>query len=281
MNKKNKILVYLTILIFQNVLSQSEVYVKVGGNYQFIANNNLLLNKEDELESVYDKLKIFSKGINNKFNEIEITNEVIQEGLIVKVNYIEGGDVYFSYWKFPENDSRNEIYGPLKKVYSLSVDKFSQLTRERYNKFIGWRIKPFTVPVRLRGIGKDNFEFETNLSIGSSVASGIRYNLTERNRYFEFTGGIGITKVNLKPSNSNLENETLSPAAFTIAFGGIFHYDNVNAGLFLGWDTISGEEQQKYDWIHNKTLWLGLGLNIGISDTSKNLRHKKGIQNRN
>lgn len=71
MNKKNKILVYLKILIFQNVLSQSEVYVKVGSNYQFIANNNLLLYKEDELESVYDKLKIFSKGINNKLGDLE------------------------------------------------------------------------------------------------------------------------------------------------------------------------------------------------------------------
>lgn len=71
MNKKNKILVYLKILIFQYVLSQSEVYVKVGSNYQFIANNNLLLYKEDELESFYDKLRIFSKGINNKLGDLE------------------------------------------------------------------------------------------------------------------------------------------------------------------------------------------------------------------
>lgn len=278
-----RVLLAFIFLIYQTSYGQ-DINIKIGHNYQFITNNSLLFNSEQKLESVYDNLKVFSKQDNQEnqdkhvFKEAEIKNESIEEGLIVKVNYIDDGRVYFSYWKFDEDDERNEIFSPSEKVFSLSIDKFSKITRERFNKFIGWQIKPFTIPIRLRGLGKDIFEFETNFSLGSSIASGIRYNLLEENRYVELTAGIGITKVNLKPSNSNLQNETLSPAAFTIAIGGLFHYDQANLGIFIGWDKISGEEQKKYEWQHNGALWLGLGLNIGILKSSRGLNTKEGTQ---
>ena len=259
--------------------------IKVGNNYQFITSNHLISDSSGNLKSVYESLKVFSMDEKDgekkdKEDGEKITNELIQTGLVVRVNYIDDGKVYFTYWRFPENDVRNQIYAPSKKTYRLAIDKFKKITTARYDKFVGWRIKPFTVPIRLRGFNEGSFEFETNLSIGSSVSTGLRYNLTKEDRYFEFTGGIGITKVNLKPSNSNLENETLSPAAFTIALGFLFHYDKMNAGLFLGWDKISGEEQQKYDWKHNNDLWLGIGLNIGVLNLSKNNRERTQSTNK-
>lgn len=256
--------------------AQFDIDVKIGHNYQFITGHAELKEREDKLLSFYDALTVFSKE-GNQFNKTDFSNEVIDEGLVVRALYIEDGDVLFSYWPFDKDDPRDQIYAPKTKVFSLPIEAFSKLTTERFDRFMGYSIKPFTVPIRLRGVGTTNFEFETNLSIGSSISTGYRYNPIKENRYFEFSAGLGITKVNLKPSNSNLEEETLSPAAFTIALGILGHYDRVNAGIFFGWDSLSGEEQIKYEWIHNKELWIGLGINIGLENQS-NDKQKEGKQ---
>ena len=130
-----------------------------------------------------------------------------------------------------------------------------------------------------------NFEFETNLSLGTSLTGGISYDVLRENRFLEGSLGIGISRVNLDNNNSNLgsvdnpSQTALEQTAFTVSLGIVFYYDGLNAGLFLGWDHLSGKAQKQFEWIHNQKPWLGIGVNIGIGK-SENENNSNLVKNK-
>ena len=157
--------------------------------------------------------------------------------------------------------------------FSLSNEIFEKYTSTYYNRFRGFKIGTFSVPVRLRS-SKDNFEFDANVSIGASLFARWSLNRYSEELYFDLSFGISLTKVNLNSSNSILGSENtdfaeidvLSPSAMTYSFGLTFNLaKNVNIGTYYGWDFLSSADQ-KAGWIYNKKPWIGVGFNVVIAD---------------
>lgn len=229
------------------------------------------------------------KQVNTKNDSIinSSTNSQIEKGHRIRVVKTTDDKIYFKYLKFTKpNDTLSSNEKAIKpfykfnrefddenqiKIFSMSKVDFEKYTSNLYNLFRGFKYGAYTVPIRLRS--KDNnFEFNSNLSIGANIISsfGLR---TKEHATIDFSIGIGITKVALNKENSDLGEEgldfenvdVLSPAAFTISFGAhITLAKNVNFGIYYGWDKLSSADN-KAKWIYNKKPWLGIGLNVGFS----------------
>ena len=57
------------------------------------------------------------------------------------------------------------------KIFVLPTSDFNQLTKPVYKKYKGARVGAYTIPFRLRGIGKD-FDFESSLSLSANMIFG-------------------------------------------------------------------------------------------------------------
>ena len=161
------------------------------------------------------------------------------------------------------------------KAYKMSKLDFLEITKPFYRRFRGFRFGAYTVPIRLRtattdSLGTKNFEFNSNLSLGANIIGRFSPFRKQEHLYADLSLGVGITKVDLNSSNSDLGEgiydsiEVLSPSAFTVTGGALFNLaKNVNFGLYLGWDFLSSADQ-KTKWVHNKKPWLGIGINISL-----------------
>lgn len=261
---KNSTFTLLLLISISVSNAQSKIDLEIGGNYLFIDSYSEL-KIENEKVSAYKSYKLYEPNDGKATDDT--TNSPIKADYVVRIVDIDDGQVYFKYWVFEEDDDLEKNYNS-GKIFSLSMEDFSRITTKRYNRWRDWSVKSFSVPIRLRGADND-FEFETNLSLGTSITTGWNYNIKRDDRFLDFSLGLGITKVNVNPHNSEkltVGDEVQTPTAFTIAAGVVWHFSGVNAGVFFGWDKLSGLDQSRYGWIHNKKPWLGLGINIGLGN---------------
>lgn len=150
------------------------------------------------------------------------------------------------------------------EIDSMPKEKFYSNTEQIYRRFKGYSVQAYTVPFRLRGIGSDNFDFESSLSLQGNFVVGWG-RLKSQRSFIDFSLGIGLTKVELNNLNSNVVDNR-SSGALTISFGGVFKpIEKANIGVFLGWDLL-GASDRDVDWIYNSKPWIGIGINIGIQD---------------
>ena len=285
---KTNTLLLLSLLFLTSAYGQ-KIDVQVGGNYYFKGNHQIIKDQKGNLKSIYTNYNVYKNtNVLNNTQTIDklqlereaVTDEIIKENHVVTIVAISDGQVYYSYIPFKNKrkqaqvDKLNSIY-VYNKIFSLPIEVFSSITAKRFNRFRDLKVKPFTVPIRLRG-AKDNFEFETNLSIGTSITGGISYDVKRQNRFIEGSVGLGISRVNLNEDNSNLgstiasEQGLVEQTAFTFSIGTVFYYEGINAGIFLGWDYLSGKTQKQFNWVHNQKPWLGVGINIGIGQAKNN-----------
>jgi hypothetical protein len=160
-------------------------------------------------------------------------------------------------------------------IFSLPKEDFLVLTSPLYDRFRGFHFGTYTVPIRLRStptgnLTGDQTEFDGNLFLGANGV--VRFGLSQyyEHRFVDLSIGIGISKVNLTPENSDIGSgngdfadvEALSPAALTTSFGLLFNLAaNVNGGVYLGWDRLSSADQRT-GWVYNREHWWGFGLNV-------------------
>lgn len=273
---KTKFLISIMLtFLFALVNAQEKIDIEVDGNYYF---------KNDMDKSLLNNLKISGK------DSVQLKNEQynIRKYNTVKVIKIENGDVYFKYWNFEEDSlkktfNENSSTGE-KYTFLLPISDFQNLTSKRYDFVRGIKVGSYTVPIRLRSSG-DTFEFESNLSLGTNIAVAIGPWSTKEHFYIDASFGISLTKVNLNEDNSSLGIEgtdlesisTLSSNAFTFSLGAVIHpAKNVNIGIFYGWDFLSGKDQKKLNWVHNKKPWIGLGINVAFTKSEANKSKAKG-----
>ena len=164
------------------------------------------------------------------------------------------------------------------KIFTLTLEEFSQLTSPLYRIFKGTKVGAYTVPFRLRGVG-NNFDFESSLSLSANMIFGWGSTYKQES-WFDASFGVGLTKVNLTKNNS-LVTENRTASAFTLSLGGVVKpAPNINGGIFVGWDFL-GADDRNVEWSYNKKMWLGLGINISLNEVkSENNDVKSGKQRR-
>ena len=290
------ILLTLFVCSFYGI-AQSTIDLKVGGNYTFIETQPILMESSSNTLNIYSKLKKY------KDNKLETATNTFEAGHTVRILNIENGIVYFKYWKSQFKEKNGETIRNSKAfkakldrhkkynenyveniVFSLPIYEFEKLTQQRYDSFRGVKLKTFSAPIRIRGGfgSRDKYTFEQTLSLGESLSFQFGYNPLKEDRYIELTAGVAITQINLNyevydSGGVFLSNESATPTALTLAFGGVWHFaSNVNAGVFVGWDHLKETDQILYKWEYNKKLWVGLGVNLSFGkDKAQNSQEKE------
>lgn len=250
-----KIFLTIVVLLFGiNGFTQENPIIK-RGNY-FI--DNSLSGTE---------FKINTSNASLKTSELE---QIKNKSYSLTVTGIDDDTVYFKFWSFKDTITNKKINGDNDVIYSMSLKDFKKSTSVIYNR-VEWKIGVFTVPIKLRF---NDFNFESNVNIGTNIGGKIRYNRRQEKGFaIEPLLGIGLSSINLNKENSNIVDSS-NLSAFSFNSGIIFHItDNVNLGAILGFDYLSSNDQKKYDWKYNGNGWLGLGINIAFSTGSENTRN--------
>lgn len=246
--KKRYTLLLLFFIISLSIFAQKNIDIHDNGNYY--------LNP--------------SIGWDN-FTFTALNNKKILKGkdYILRVKDVLDNQVFFQFWKFRGNEELNkQLNGENNDViYELPIDKFKKLVNVYYNR-VDWRAGAYTVPVKLRF---DDFDFTSNINIGSNIGAKIRWNRKQENGFsIEPVFGLGISGISLDDFNSDVYKSTNS-IAFSMNTGIIFHItDRINLGILYGFDKLSDKDQYKYNWKHNGKGWLGLGINVSFSNDNNN-----------
>lgn len=256
-NLQTHFIYFLSVIFFislaQPVEVQAQVQVQVGGSFSF----------NTTLDSDVSKVKKLSgKGIT-----------YIKKGWRVSVVKVEDDMVWFKYWRFSsdsifekEINGKDGLY-----IYSMPLKDFKELTVPLYPLFKGFSGAAYSVPNRLRGIGKGGtpFNFDANLSLGANLVFGWG-SAFKTESLFDASLGIGITKIDLNKENSSITEDDRTATAFTVNAGVVFKPTKaVNLGVFLGWDFL-GSKDKEAAWDYNRKSWIGIGVNIGISGLKEN-----------
>ncbi len=218
----------------------------------------------------------FALNSSNKSAKADDLDSIKNNSYSLTVTGIEDDIVYFKFWHFNDTITDKKINGNNDIIYSMPLEDFKKATSVIYNR-VQWKIGVFTVPFKLRF---NDFNFESNINIGTNIGAKIRWDRKkEESIAFEPLLGIGLTAISLNEDNSDIE-ATSNLSAFSFNGGLILHItENVNLGVILGFDYLSGKDQKKYDWVHNGKGWVGLGVNIafatGGSENSRNSGENK------
>ena len=197
----------------------------------------------------------------------------------VKVTEVTDDRVSFKYLLYNTTDRKYDIFNfdaaGNQFIFSMSRLDFSTYLTKVFGKHRGFLTGGYTVPIRLR-LNAGNFEFESNLSIGTNIALRLAPSRFREFPYYDLSLGISLTKANLNPENSLLRDTTLannpfssvdvlSPTAFTPSLGlNVALNNNVSIGAIIGVDLIPSADNRA-DWLYQGVPWLGIGLNFALS----------------
>ena len=186
----------------------------------------------------------------------------------VTVQAISGDLITFKYWHFTNPDTNNAINGVADDaLFTINSTEFKTMMGILYDR---WEVRAgfFSVPYKLRF---NDFDFESDVTVGMNISGFYRWNRKKEHGFaIEPILGIGLTKVNVDDSNSNVE-ESGSLSAFTVNTGLLFHLtEKINLGVFYGFDNLSKKDYENSGWKYNGKGWLGIGLNISFSETNNN-----------
>ncbi len=246
---KNQLSFSLLILLCIVFKPASAQEVKLGGNYSFL----VTLPKDHS----HVKRKSGSGELN------------IKKGR--KINVVEVGEdtIVFKYWRWGDSSSQLNIdyYGADEEpnLYSLSKKDFINLTRPIYNRFKGFEVGAYSVPYRLRGLFQrsDTFDFESSLSLQANFIFGWGNRFQQQSQY-DFSLGLGLTKIELSPLNSGA-NEDRTASALTLSLGGVWKpTPYANIGIFVGWDWLSAKDKS-VSWTYDGRVWMGIGINVSFN----------------
>lgn len=207
----------------------------------------------------------------------KIPTEEILKGYRIKVDSIDTINVHYKYIDFTTSQ------GIVLKKYenllrSMSISDFKKMTQPFYPKFKGFSVGGLSIPIRLRG-KDETFTFDNDLSLGVNLLMGWGKD-TSASSWLDLSLGLSITKINLTKDNCKNLTESRSASALTFSVGGIMKLNQltknpyidtnpINVGFFMGFDSL-GANDLNVDWQYNKQLWIGVGINIGISPSVTN-----------
>lgn len=253
--------IVILLILFSSICFSQQETQSISGNYELRVRNDFatkanLINVIGMPEEI-DSLEINGENIYKMFfkeghwKPADSLHAVTKK---IKIESVVGNNVFYREWTNKGN-LKPEI-----KQANLS-DFLSESTP--YYKRVQWGIGLLTLPVKLRF---GDFNFDSNINLGTSLNMKFR---TDRRREAPFFIqphiGFGITDVRMDKDNSDVENPT-NNTAFFFHLGMVFHLtENINVGLFHGYDYLNSKVQERTNWSHNGRGWLGLGINLQTS----------------
>lgn len=159
-------------------------------------------------------------------------------------------------------------------VKALPKALFYYYAKQQFLTYKGAGVGIYTVPFKLRP--GENFDFEAALSLSTNIVFGFGKKDSAES-FLDASIGIGVTSISLTKDNSTVtENRTAT--ALTLSSGSVIKFtNNANIGLFFGGDFLNSNDS-KTDWIHNKNLWIGIGINVTFSKIETNKQSKKSVE---
>ncbi|MGK6344097.1 hypothetical protein ACMGDK_17955 [Chryseobacterium sp. DT-3] len=260
----------LLFLLWTGIAFGQENDIRTDGNYYFNY-------------PITESLKDFKNetAIKDGSSLSEIKNEIEGSLFNVHVQNIKNDRVYFVFGNFSGSvaDLESKINKNFKvsisankerddkTVYSLPLTDFKDYTKPVYN-MVDWRVGVFTVPFKLR---LSEFSFDANVNLGANLGAKFRMNRKIKNGFgLEPILGFGLASIKLDESNSKTAEST-NISAFSINTGLLIHINqSINVGFTYGFDHISRNDQNNYDWKYNGKGWLGLGINVAFSGQNDN-----------
>ncbi len=200
-------------------------------------------------------------------NQGNDTNIIIaMPGAIFTVIGRTGNDsliVRFRRWK--NNALMNALWcfadsAGLQNKYFLMSAGMLRNAIPRYDKKVSFTAGNILIPIKMR-IKK--FDFSKDFTLGP--VAGIKMRLSHYSRNcINFLVGLGVTSVtiNKRSTDGYIEDDTDVPA-LSPSIGAVFDFfSQTQAGLFVGWDFISNNENVHFIY-HGKT-WISFGLGFSI-----------------
>lgn len=270
-------LISILLTIASIAFGQDKTEVQKG-NYYFKNISSDVTNKLNSNSKYFhelnDKIKELLEGTSYNISVIKVENDSVYFvfGLFNKadkeslINYQhlspqEADD-------FQKSSSTNNRIKSTKNIqYSLPKNTFTDNVETLYNR-AEYRMGIYTIPFKLR---LSSFSFDANVNLGANLGAKIRWNRRLENGFsFEPIFGFALASIKLDQDNS-VATEPTNVSAFTINTGLLIHLTNdINFGLTYGFDNISQNDQNNYNWKYNGKGWLGIGLNISFNDQNKN-----------
>ncbi|MCF8247271.1 MAG: hypothetical protein K9J37_19650 [Saprospiraceae bacterium] len=235
--------VLLTGFVLAFFVQNAKAQIVIGGNYRFLS--NIPQNDNYQLTETGTPVEVV-KG--KKINVLDVD---IEENL-----------VSYTYWESLADGVTSD------EVLQMTLEKFERLTEPIYRVFKGFSAGAYTIPVRLRGIGKkSNFDFESSLSLSANFVVGWGCKDTPES-FIDLALGVGLTSVVLTKNNSEITEDQRTAAAFTASLGVLVKpKPYVNIGLFWGGDWLGNPDKDTVKWKYNSKAWLGLGVNVFFNVT--------------
>ncbi len=204
----------------------------------------------------------FAGGRYSLKETVSVERQVLSEsGEPTTVSVDEVANSFVEIVSIDDTDVYYTIVGET-EIQSMPKTAFFLSTKQLFQRYKGAKVGAYTIPFRLRGSG-DNFDFEASLSLQTNLVVGFGKKESQES-WFDVSAGIGVTSINLTEDNSNVtENRTAT--ALTLSLGTVFKFDEfANLGIFIGGDFL-GKSDRSVDWVYNKNLWIGVGLNISFT----------------
>jgi hypothetical protein len=182
--------------------------------------------------------------------------------LFTVIDQLDEEHVIIRFWAWKENTSLNKMLcyadslGIKRKYFLMSVKNLERKSMARFDKGISFAAGTVLVPFKLR---LQHSDFSKDFTLGPSV--GIRFRLSHYMKNFvNVMGGMGITSVTISNySVDGEEREDIEVPALTPSLGFVFEFSNATqAGVFIGWDFVSGN--QKVHFAYHSKPWISFGL---------------------
>lgn len=123
-----------------------------------------------------------------------------------------------------------------------------------------------TLPFKYRP--QKNADFDAEFNLNTTLGYLLRSNYFRKTKIY-IQGGVGIGNINLDTSNaSKIDDDKSHDASAITAFAGVMlQYDNLQAGLYFGVDSINKNAQ--YDWVNQGNIWISVGIGFKVFTLSK------------
>jgi len=177
---------------------------------------------------------------------------------------------YTNFLYTKRRDNRNDLYQSQYngKIYTIYFEDF-----KRFAKYY----EPITMPSRLSlgiltlpfkaRVSNDNVSYDTEFNFNSTVNV---YITSFYDTHFSLQFGAGLGAVNLNESNTDYKGTGVLQAqdvrTLTLLTGAMLSHNNIQIGIYAGWDHINNQEN--FIWDNNGKLWLGLGIGINVFNNS-------------
>jgi hypothetical protein len=114
---------------------------------------------------------------------------------------------------------------------------------------------------------RGNGDFSGALNFGVGIGYTIPHK-TWRQFTWSIISGYSFSNVVLDSSNTSKNQGSLSSSnnysAFSFSIGLLTQYQQIQAGVFLGWDRISNINQREFGWSYQGKPWISVGFGFAI-----------------